>query len=141
MREQLNRMNRIKGFYICLCSAMTIFLYVMLLMAQQGGITAKDPKAKEAVDAALKALGGSDKIDGIKSIIITGTGTDALYSPRMPLDIVTVQGKPAIDRDSVPIEVRNTVKFNFEIRMLLPDSFIEIDRFPDRTTYTGISKV
>jgi len=47
----------------------------MFLPAQSGGITTKDQKAKEALDAALKALGGADKIDGIKSLILKGSET------------------------------------------------------------------
>ena len=69
--------NSYSRFFLYLRVAVAIFLYAVLLSAQSGGITTKDPKAKEAMDAALKALGGMDKIGGIKSLVIKGTETSA----------------------------------------------------------------
>jgi len=83
----------------------------------KGGITTEDQKAKDAVDTALKALGGADIISDIKSLIIKRT---SLISP-----------------DSIMSEYR----------ILLPDNFIEVlqgsvirNQFPEGITYTGISQ-
>jgi hypothetical protein len=131
MDGQLKRTSGTKWFSICLRSTAAIGLCVAFLTAQSGGIITKDQKAKDAVDAALKALGGSDKIDGIKSLIIKGTGT---------LDIT---GRTAM------AEAGTSTEYEFEIRMLLPDSFIQIVRYPEsfvrisryeRTEYEGISQ-
>ena len=130
MKEQLKRTNGLLS--LCLRATMAVSLCAVLLTAQSGGITTKDPKAKEAVDAALKALGGADKIDNIKSLIIKGTGTNGVFG-------VPIQGNLVIG-ELLPMVVTGTEKFDFEIRMMLPDNFIEINRFPDRTTYLGISR-
>ena len=79
----------------CVCAA--------LLTAQSGGITTKDAKAKEAVDAAIKAIGGAGKIGDIKSLVIKGTWS------RLPN--VRASG------------------LGMEIRILLPDSFVQIRQF------------
>ena len=73
-----------------------------LLIAQSGGIAASDPVAKETMDAAIKALGGADKIGGIKSLVLNGTHRR-----------ITA---PGTSRESSRMT-------EFEIRMLLPDSF------------------
>ena len=87
---------------VCVCAA--------LLTAQSGGITTKDAKAKEAVDAAIKAIGGSGKIGDIKSLVIKGT---------------LGRFQPA----------------EMEIRILLPDSFVQIvESSLDGHRYEGISQ-
>jgi len=71
MKEKSKRARVTKKFLFCLHMAAVCFCTVFL-MAQSGGIVTKDQNAKEAVDTALKALGGADKIDGIKSLVIKG---------------------------------------------------------------------
>ena len=84
-----------------------------LLMAQSGGITAKDAKAKEALSSAIKALGGADKTGGIKSLVIKGTWA---WLP---------QGRA----------------LGMEIRILLPDSFVQIHQVDMGSPfYRGISR-
>lgn len=97
-------------------------------MAQSDGITTKDPKAKETVDAALKAIGGEDKTSSIKSIIIKGSETRIMWMSSQS----TIDGK--LTHTTTPSTNE------FEIRILLPDNFIQITRLPTRTTYTGISQ-
>jgi len=125
MKEQSNGIEemlikRTGIFYLCLrrVPAMAaICLSAVFLMAQSNGITAKDAKAKEAVDAAQKALGGAGKIDGIKSLILSGTGT-AAYD-----------------------------HFEFELRMLPPDNYFRFEKHfrtaptpSTRTIYSSVSK-
>ena len=100
----------------CLCTA--------FLTAQSGGITTTDPKAKEMLDTALQALGGADKIGDIKSLIVKGKATSWAFSLK-----TGSQGTKAYSSTS-----------DIEIRILLPDNFIEINRFPERTVYYGISQ-
>ena len=94
----------------CLRVAVTVCFFAVFLPAQSGGIAAKDAKTGEAIDAAIKAIGGADKIGGIKSLIIKGT------------------------------KVMGPLVFEVEMRMLLPDSIVQIEQFPQRTVYTGISR-
>ena len=111
---------------ICFC--------VGFLAAQSGGITTKDSKAKEAIDAAHKALGGADKIGGVKSLVIKGTETRASFT----------------SSGGGPMTKTGSTTQDFEIRILLPDNIIKIENFPERTmggisipartTYSGISK-
>jgi len=117
-------MNVTKWF--CLRTAAALCLCTIFLMAQSGGITTKDQGAKEAVDAALKVLGGADKIDGIKSLIIKGTQT-----------FENTESPTSVQLGLSP-EPGSTI--DFEVRILLPDSFLQIDRFSGRTRYRGISK-
>jgi len=78
MKRHPNRANIRVSFLLraavvaCLCTA--------FLTAQSGGITTKDPKAKETLDAALQAFGGADKIGDIKSLIIKGKATSWAFS-------------------------------------------------------------
>ena len=73
----------------------------------EGGITTEDQKAKEAVDRALKVLGGADKIDGIKSLIIKGTLTTTSLS-----------------------SLSSSGTHEYEFRVLLPDNNIYIAKGP-----------
>ena len=104
----------------CICAA--------LLTAQSGGITTKDTKSKEALSAALKALGGADKIGGIKSLVIKAKSTSEGFS--------TLNG----------ITKEISTVYDVEIRILSPDNFVRINRFPaiermpERTSYFGISQ-
>ena len=78
------------------------------LSEQAGGVAAKGRKAKEALDAALEELGGADKIGGINSLVLKGIQTTLMNSNEIS-------------------------KYEFEIRILLPDSFVrgynKTDRF------------
>jgi len=100
-----------KRFFLYLNVVTPICLCAVLLMAQSSGITTKDQKAKEAVDAAIKAIGGADKIDSIKSLIIKGTYTN------IPDDGYVLP---------LGIPLKPTPPEQFEIRILLPDSYIYI---------------
>jgi len=72
---------------------------VVLLMAQSGRITAKDQRATQAITEAITALGGEKNIDGIRSLILTGTSQLA----------------------------GNPIRQEVELRILLPDSFLWIN--------------
>jgi len=106
--------NEVKSvFSLCLHVIIVLLLCTAFLTAQSGGITAKDQKAKEAVDAALKALGGADKIGDIKSLIFKGR--QSLLSNENPI----------------------------EIMMLLPDSVVQIvfpGGSIGLTSWQGVSK-
>jgi len=125
MKTQLNGRDI---FSLCLRSVVAtaaICICAVLLLAQSGGITTKDPKAKEVLDVALKTLGGADKIGEIKSLIVKGKATNGIFS----------------SENGAPFKKTGSVNYNFEIRILLPDNFIRIDQFSDkRTTYSGISQ-
>ena len=110
MNEQLNKTKRTFRFSIYLSNIAAVCLCAVLLMAQSRGITTKDPASKEAMDVAIKALGGTDKIDGIKSLVIKG------------------------------VKSFNSLAGEFEIRMLLPDNFIIIDRSSISTNYSGVTR-
>lgn len=99
-------------FSLCLHVVVTICICAALLMAQSGVVTPKDndKTAKEAIDTALKALGGADRIDDIKSLIIKGTGN------------------------------RPGVNYKYEIRILFPEDIIRINLFSDRVAYSGLSQ-
>jgi len=116
MNEQLNNAKLTKRFLYCLSAVVTISFCAAFLMSQTGGvITAKDQKAKEAVDAAIKAIGGADKIGGIKSLIFKG-------SQRFTTN-------PQNLKDGV------------ERRILLPDSFINIiQTYNGMTLFDGVSR-
>jgi hypothetical protein len=112
MKGQLEKIGKIGRFFLYLCSAATVMcLCAVFLTAQSIGVTAKDQKAKEAVDKALKVLGGADKIDGIKSLTLEGT------------------------------EKLGASSNEFEILMLFPDSFIRINNLAASRSYSdGISQ-
>jgi len=101
----------------------------MFLTAQSNGIAIKDSKAKEAVDAAHKALGGADKVNGIKSLVMSGTGTNAVFT-------LTNQG---------PMKTTGSITYEFEIRILLPDNIFQVEMvnkggsLPSSTTYRIVS--
>jgi len=98
-------------------------------MAQSGGITTKDQKAKETVNTAIKALGGADKIGGIKSLVIKGKIT--VEYGELPFGIQPeIMGYP-----------KSGTTYEIEIRILLPDSFLTIASPPGRPiSYAGISR-
>jgi hypothetical protein len=88
----------------------------MFLQAQSGGIATQDQKAKEALDAALRGLGGADKIGGINSLVLKGTQTTFM-------------------------DGREVSNYEFEIRILLPDSFVQInDMAPGFKNALGFSR-
>lgn len=132
MKGKMHKNKGIKeGF---LSAAVIAWICVAFLMAQTGGmsITAKDQNAKEVLEAAQKAIGGADKINSIKSLIIKGTGTINTKSTRIP-----------------SAETDITTEYKYEIRMLLPDNYLMINQFPesfvsiasyDLTMYEGISQ-
>ena len=80
------------------------------------GITAQDAKAKAAMNSALRALGGAGKIGGIDSLIIKGKVLRATF------------GKWAENPD-VMVKT-GTFTYDTEIRILLPDNFIQINVYP-----------
>lgn len=125
MKESLNEKTSL--FSLCLRSVATLVAMcacAVFLMAQSSGITAKDAKAKEVLDAAHKAIGGADKIGDIKSLIVKGKGTNAIFS----------------SMNQGPMRKTGSLPYDFEIRILFPDNFLQIDRFPERTAYSGISQ-
>jgi hypothetical protein len=109
---------RHRGCVILCCLIMAAGGAVSLI-AQSGKITTKDQKAAAAITAAKKALGGEKNIDGIKSLILTGTSK-------------------ALQPD------RSYTTFKIEIRMLLPDSILWINKTSvgesGLTMYSGVSK-
>ena len=89
-------------FSLCLRVLTTLCLCAVFLQAQSGGIVTQDEKAKEALNAAIKGLGGADRIGSINSLVFKGTET------------FFIQGNQTPSRD-------------FEIRILLPDSIVQIN--------------
>lgn len=98
MKKLIKRIILVKILLIFLCIVVTIFVCAAILPAQSSEIKTKDQKAKETLNAALKALGGADKIEDIKSLII--------------------KGKQNRDDSNETGE--------FEIRILWPDDYIHI---------------
>lgn len=104
-------MNKVKGtvwFSFCFLVA-AMCLSAVFLPAQSGGITANDQKAQDAIDTAIKALGGADKISDIKSLIITGSVID------------TIKTDPRVAKSGI-------ITSKAEIRILLPDNMIRMSR-------------
>ena len=112
------------------------------------GITVKDTKAKAAVDSALRALGGADEIGGIESLVIKGKVIRAIF--RASSESKT----PGVITPGVMMKT-DTFACDAEIRILLPDNFIQIDLHPvgnkgpfnlfppsdtNTTSYSGISQ-
>jgi len=62
-------------FFLCLFITVIVYFCAAFLPSQSGEITIKDEKSKEVMAAALKALGGSDKINDIKSLVLKGSET------------------------------------------------------------------
>ena len=114
MNGMINRINAVKVFSLFLCIIVAICVSTAFLQAQSGGITLKDndPKVKARLETALKALGGADKIEDIKSLII--------------------KGKQTI--------VENNETGEFEIRMLWPNDFIHIRRGSAVPPWWGVSQ-
>ena len=80
MQRIKERLETVKGGFsfgsrsiLAMAAVLAVCLCAALLMAQSGGVMAKDTKAKEAADAATKAIGVAGKIGEIKSLIIKGT--------------------------------------------------------------------
>ena len=117
MKGCLNRVKGMGRFSLCLRVVAALCLCAVFLPAQTGGLTTRDQKAKEAMDAALKALGGADKIGDIKSLIIKGT--------------YQIKGANLPNRGGID---------KHEIRILLPDNIINITEYPDATWYHGVSQ-
>ena len=82
------------------------------------GIATEDAKAAAAVNSALKALGGADKIGGIDSIVIKGKMIRAIFSSS------TNSPTPGVMMKT------DTFTYDTEIRILLPDNFIQINTYP-----------
>jgi len=115
-RRNKDNRNLLKyGSRITLCCVIMV-IGVALLMAQSAKTTAKDQKAAEAMAVAIKAMGGEKNIDGIKSLILTGTS-------KYP---------------------QSGVESKVEIKILLPDNYIKIiERQPQVlkiSTYFAFSK-
>ena len=132
MKELSNEMKG-KGM-VSICRRGVLLMAAMcvcagFLFAQAGGITTKDAKAKEAVDAAQKALGGADKIDGIKSIILSGKETRGVFSAM----------------NNEPMKKTGSTTGEFEIRILPPDNIFQFEKasaippLSARTTYRVVS--
>jgi hypothetical protein len=98
-----------------------------ILIAQHSNITAKDKKSIDAVALAYKSLGGQ-KLDSIKSIIITGNQKSGVFQT-----ITSKDGSKTTKTGETACE--------FEIKILFPDDFIQISRCPDMNMviYRGIS--
>jgi len=87
------------------------------MAAQSGKITANDKMAAEAISDAIKALGGEKNLDGIRSLVLTGT--EKVFTSDVMMEI--------------------------EIRILLPDNFLMISKrdvpgFGPSSVYRGVSK-
>ena len=116
------RFNMFKNWFSLSISILTVMcICAIFLPAQTGGIKANDPKAKESIEAALKALGGAEKISDIKSLILKGTIT-------------------TITKSDVPQIKPGTTLREYEMRILLPDNYIIISRSSERAGYRGIVK-
>jgi len=118
-------MKWVYWLYFCLFAVAMMCICTVFLMAQTSSITTKDQKAKEVMDRALNVLGGADKIGDIKSLVIRGNGVNAVFGPK----------GLCMEPEQV-----DTLTYKFEIRIQLPDNFIQINQFPTRTTYDGISR-
>ena len=88
------------------------------LLSQPGDLNTDGFEAQAAVAAALNALGGADKINGIQSLVIKGKMTRAVFSSSTASKYPGVMMKT----DSFTCDT--------EIRILLPDNIIQIDIHP-----------
>lgn len=118
MTRLLKEVSRAVCFSACLRVAAAVCFCAPLLIAQPGDIVAKDERAKETLDRAFKALGGKDKIDEIKALIIRGTET-----------IIPNEGQIVL-----------TGPTKFEYKILLPDSFLNINISIPNANPNGISR-
>ena len=121
MRNQISIATLIKSPFLILRTVFTICLCASFMMAQFDGVAIRsnDKITKEALDAALNAFGGMDKINSVKSLVISGTET------------MVIRGLSSGD---------STETMKFEIRVRWPDDFIRIRSYPDRKTWAGISQ-
>ena len=111
MKDLIKIIKVEKMVFLFLCIIVVICGNEAILQAQSSVIKTKDQKAKETVDAALKALGGADKIEDIKSLIIKGKWTND--------------------------DTNKTDEF--EIRVLWPDDYIHIRKNSARPNKSGVS--
>ena len=72
LRNDERAVNGVNGWFsLCLRATVLMCLWVVFVIAQSGDIVApEDQKALEAVETALNALGGIDKIGDIKSLVV-----------------------------------------------------------------------
>jgi len=75
MKKDFSLTKRYSRFFHCMLVVAAVCFCATSLSAQSGGITTRDQESKEAMDTALKALGGVDKINSIKSLVIKGSET------------------------------------------------------------------
>ena len=92
------------------------------LIAQSGKIVSLDKNAAAAIEEARNALGGENNINGIKSLVLTGT------------------------RNTHDIRTKLGTSNNFEIKILLPDNYVSAINVskptpgvPDSIQYRGVS--
>ena len=111
-RLMSRRQRTLKYVLRVTCCCVIMAVGVVLLTAKSGKITAKDQKAAEVIKAAITALGGEENIDNVKSLILTGTTKYYSYD--------------AVD--------------DTEIRILLPDNYLRIDKRSGMTVYARASK-
>jgi len=133
MKRRVNRINAVNltgtgrlSFYLRVCAAMAaVCVCAALLSAQSGGITTKDAKAKEAMDAAIKSIGGAGKIGEIKSLVIKGTWS------RLPNEEY-IKSSGAVRLPPYTNQM--------EIRILLPGNFVMIRDLMNGAGYRGFSQ-
>jgi len=82
------------------------------------GIVTEDAAAAAAINAALKALGGADKIGNIESLIIKGRMMRTIFSTS------TESKTPGLMLQT------DAFAHDTEIRILLPDNILRIDVYP-----------
>ena len=110
-----------------LCGIVIMAILVIngiVLVAQEGSISAKDKKSMDIAAAARKSLGGQ-KIDGINSIILTGNQKSGIFSTRASTATTTRTGEMLCE---------------FEIKILFPDNYVQTTRCTNSNTvaYYGI---
>ena len=91
------------GISSLICIVVSVLISASLLMAQSGQITSKDQSATTAIANAKKALGGETNIEGVKSLVLTGTSKTRQQNG-------------------------SNITNNFEIKILLPDNFLWINQ-------------
>jgi len=141
--KRSTRRETIAAVALLALMSITLLTSPQILLSQPDGVIATDLKAEEAVAAARTALGGVDKIDGIESLVIKGKVIRAIFSSS------TQSKNPGVMMKT------DTFAYDTEIRILLPDNFLQIDIRPARdrgllndfipstkstTAYSGISQ-
>ena len=86
-----------------------------LLIAQQSNIITKDSRSANVVAEASKSLGG-EKVESIKSLILTGNEKRSVFTPADPTNLM--------DLSSMKKTGEQLLKF--EIKVLFPDNLIMI---------------